>query len=232
MHRHSAPYPEEPTRKRIVEAVEHTILIADTQYLITVALTLLLTEQGYRVQCVTSRQELLNTLKNEKISLIITDHILLDYRSINDLGAIVTSNPDIPVLLLVNALNPMLIRELNQAGIRNIALKTDEQSELLLAVASALKSKKAYSSSVLDLLLQQDNPAPDACLLTTSEIEIVRLISSGLSTKEIAAKKHLSFHTVMTHRKNIFRKLGVSSSQEMMLLAIKAGLIDNIEYHI
>ena len=53
-----------------------------------------------------------------------------------------------------------------------------------------------------------------------------------MTTKEIAAQKHISFHTVMTHRKNIFRKLNVNSSSELIMFAIKAGWIDNIEYYI
>jgi DNA-binding NarL/FixJ family response regulator len=209
-----------------------TILIADTQYLTTEALKLLLVEAGYSIHAVSARSELLEYLQKHEPSLIITDYILFDFRSINDLREIGAQQPGAPVLVLSNSINQMQIKELNNAGIRNIALKTDDRVELLHAVTSAFKGKKAYSGSVLDILLKQDGPVEDACLLTTSEIEIVRLISSGLSTKEIATKKHISFHTVMTHRKNIFRKLGVSSSPELMMFAIKAGLIDNIEYHI
>jgi DNA-binding NarL/FixJ family response regulator len=228
----STAQPETSPRQQDREPEAKTIVIADTQYLTTVAMTTVLVEQGYRVLHVESRNELASRLGEGNISLLITDYTLFDYRSINDLREVIANQPEIPVLVFGNSMNPMQIRELNQAGIRNIALKTDERSELLQVISSALKRKKAYTGSVLDMLLRQDEPSLDACQLTTSEIEIVRLISSGLSTKEIAAKKHLSFHTVTTHRKNIFRKLGVSSSQEMMMLAIKAGLIDNIEYHI
>ena len=209
-----------------------TILIADTQYLTTEALKLLLVEAGYSIHAVSARIELLEYLQQHNVSLIITDYVLFDFRSINDLREIGAQQPGAPFLVLSNSINQMQIKELNNAGIRNIALKTDDRTELLHAVSYALKGKKAYSGSVLDILLKQEGPVEDACLLTSSEIEIVRLISSGLSTKEIATKKHISFHTVMTHRKNIFRKLGVSSSPELMMFAIKAGLIDNIEYHI
>jgi DNA-binding NarL/FixJ family response regulator len=232
MHRPSASSSTEPSSNKHSETDKSTILIADSQYLTTAALSSLLLEKGYAVQTAGSRHELIGKLKSGDVSLIVTDYILFDYRSINDLREIAASQPDVSVLVICNSINPMQIRELDLAGIRNIALKTDDRTELLHAIATALKKKKAYTGSVLDILLKQDGPAQEANLLTSSEIEIVRLISSGLSTKEIAVKKHISFHTVMTHRKNIFRKLGVSSSQEMMLYAIKAGLIDNIEYHI
>ncbi len=208
------------------------ILIADSQFLTTEALRSLLEEAGYRVSVVTTRSDLLEFMKIHEPSLIITDYILFDFRSINDLRELREQHADTPVLVLSNSVNQMQIKELNNAGIKNIAMKTDDRTELLQAVATALKGKKAYSGTVLDVLLKQEGPAEDACLLTTSEIEIVRLISTGLTTKEIAVRKHVSFHTVMTHRKNIFRKLGVSSSPELMMFAIKAGLIDNIEYHI
>jgi DNA-binding NarL/FixJ family response regulator len=68
--------------------------------------------------------------------------------------------------------------------------------------------------------------------LTHTETEIVKMIAEGLTTKLIATTKNISFHTVMTHRKNIFKKLGVSSSSELIMYAIRSGWIDNIEYYI
>jgi DNA-binding NarL/FixJ family response regulator len=208
------------------------ILIADSQFLTTESLRALLVSEGYDTATVPDSKELAEYLDGHEVSLLITDHILFGFRSIEALRELGERPSAPPILVLCNAISKMQIRELDQAGIRNIALKTDDRSELLQAVASALKGRKAYSGSVLDLLLKQEGPVEDASLLTSSEIGIVRLISSGLSTREIAVKKHISFHTVTTHRKNIFRKLGVSSSPELMMFAIKAGLIDNIEYHI
>ena len=68
--------------------------------------------------------------------------------------------------------------------------------------------------------------------MTVSEIEIVKMIANGLTTKEIASKRNISHHTVNTHRKNIFRKLEVTNASELIILAIKSGWIDNIEYYI
>ncbi len=68
--------------------------------------------------------------------------------------------------------------------------------------------------------------------LTASEIEIVKLIAEGMTTKEIASRKNVSFHTIMTHRKNIFRKARVNNASELVMFAIRAGIIDTIEYQI
>ena len=208
------------------------ILIADTQFLTTEALRMVLDGEGYGVSVVHTQAKLHEYLKGNEPSLIVTDHHLFGFGSIAGLRELVELHAAAPILVLCNALNQMQLKELNSAGIRNIALKTDDREELLQAVAAAIRGKKAYSAGVLEILLKQEAPAGAPGLLTTSEIEIVRLISNGLTTKEIAARKHVSFHTVTTHRKNIFRKLGVSSSPELLMFAIKAGLIDNIEYHI
>ena len=68
--------------------------------------------------------------------------------------------------------------------------------------------------------------------LTATETEIVRLITQGFTTKEIADKRNLSFHTVITHRKNIFRKLNINSTSELMIYAMRSGIIDSLEYYI
>ncbi len=57
-------------------------------------------------------------------------------------------------------------------------------------------------------------------------------IAMGLTTREIAEKRFSSFHTVNTHRKNIFRKLGVNTIHEATKYALRAGLIDASDYYI
>jgi DNA-binding NarL/FixJ family response regulator len=84
---------------------------------------------------------------------------------------------------------------------------------------------------IIDADKKKSNPF-DYNQLTTSEIEIVKLIAQGLTTKQIALQKYISFHTVMTHRRNILRKLGVSNASELIMYAVSSGLIDTIEYHI
>jgi DNA-binding NarL/FixJ family response regulator len=209
-----------------------SVVLADTQFLTNEALHAMLTPLYQALYTVSTKAGLQQYLQKESIALIITDYVLFDFDSISELGDLRNKHPEIGIVVLTNAITHIKIKELNDIGIRNIVLKTDDAEEIFHAIDAALKGKKYYSGDVLDILLKKDGPLEDATILTTSEIEIVRLISSGLSTKEIAVKKHISFHTVMTHRKNIFRKLGVSSSPELLMYAIKAGLIDNIEYHI
>ena len=209
-----------------------SVILADTQYLTNEAIHAMLRPLFHTFYTVSTKADLQEYLQKETISLIITDDLLFDFDSINDLADLRKKHQETGIVVLTNSLTNVKIKELNDIGIRNIALKTDDREEIFHAVDAALKGKKYYSGNVLDILLKKETPYEDDSILTSSEIEIVRMISGGLSTKEIATKRHISFHTVMTHRKNIFRKLGVSSSPELLMYAIKAGLIDNIEYHI
>ena len=68
--------------------------------------------------------------------------------------------------------------------------------------------------------------------LTATETDILKDIALGMTTKEIAEKRFSSFHTVNTHRKNIFRKLGVNNVHEATKYALRAGLVDSAEYYI
>ena len=68
--------------------------------------------------------------------------------------------------------------------------------------------------------------------LTSTEREILKSLSMGRTTKEIASERCLSVYTIMTHRKNIFRKLGVNNAQEAIRYALRAGIVDPMEYYI
>ena len=68
--------------------------------------------------------------------------------------------------------------------------------------------------------------------LTVTECEILKLMALGKTTKEIAAERFLSVYTVMTHRKNIFRKLEVNNVYEATKYALRAGIVDAVEYYI
>jgi DNA-binding CsgD family transcriptional regulator len=64
--------------------------------------------------------------------------------------------------------------------------------------------------------------------LSIRELEIIQQNALGLSAKEIGEKLFISTHTVYTHKKNIMKKLQINSSSELILFAIKHGIIANI----
>jgi Response regulator containing a CheY-like receiver domain and an HTH DNA-binding domain len=214
------------------------IVIADTQFLVSETLrNILVHNEGIAsVKVVVSKHELFKTLGQENYGLLITDPVLFDFDGTDDLKYIKYKFPQLSVLILTSCVGKAEFNEFSRIGIRNIIYKTADKNEVVSAVDAAIKGKKYYSEEILDLILELNETKAllpeEPAHLTTSEIEIVRLISGGLTTKEIANQKNISFHTVNTHRKNIFRKMGVTNASELIMHAIKAGWIDNIEYFI
>jgi DNA-binding NarL/FixJ family response regulator len=214
------------------------IIIADNQYLVTESLVMLL-RQSNRFNLAglaASTSELKALLKeNPDTRLLIVDYFLLDFHGFDELKSLVSTVADMKTLILTHHVRLSDIKEFDRIGIRNILYKIAGPEEILQAIDTTLGGRKYYSDEALNLLIENRSVRDEGTaplLLTPSEIDITRLIAHGLTTRQIAEKKHLSSHTVMAHRRNIFRKLAINSISELIMYAIKAGLIDNIEYNI
>jgi len=217
-------------------STEKQVLIADSQYLVSRSLAELLTEKfSFSVkEIVTSRKDLERSVKESSMALLIIDINHFDFEGLTDLKN--TIDPDsIPVLVLTNSLTRSELAGLDSIGIKNILFKSSSESEILTAVDHTLQGKKFYGREVMEILLEKGEwkrLPQENTNLTAAEVEIVRLIAEGMTTKEIASRKNVSFHTIMTHRKNIFRKVKVNNASELVMFAIRSGLIDTIEYQI
>lgn len=213
------------------------VLIADSQFLITESLKIILNDEGSFIadSVVTGKNEIIKTLTNNDVSVLIIDPLFIDLNNISEIKDIKKSFPELKLVVLTNSISKTELHELNSLGITNIILKTAGKEDIFEALNAALKGKKYYSNELLEILFEVNERKlhfEETGQLTQSEMEIVRLISDGLTTKEIASRKFISFHTVITHRKNIFRKLGVSNVSELIMYAIRSGWINMIEYHI
>lgn len=117
-------------------------------------------------------------------------------------------------------------------------MKDNSKEEILTAIRCANRRQRYICNHVSNLLLSGVPAAGTVTadtedrLLTQAERNILKEIALGKTTKEIAAEKNLSFHTVNSHRKNIFRKLGVNNIHEATKYAMRAGIVDLAEYYI
>jgi DNA-binding NarL/FixJ family response regulator len=212
----------------------HTILVADNQYLITEALQKILTEaDGFELlDIVRSPEELVKFFSRNTCDILTIDISILRPNDLHKLGNLKAGHPATVIVVLSSQVSRVEVSSLNKMGINTILYKNAERQDIFEALHAALKGRKYYSPEIMDMLLVDHNKPDIVISLTGAEKEVVGLIAEGLTTKEIAERKNISFHTVMTHRKNIFRKLGINNVSELMMFAIKSGLIDNIEYYI
>ena len=115
----------------------------------------------------------------------------------------------------------------------SVLLKESPIQEIRECLIYAQRHQRYICQRMTELLLApQVSQMEEEVKLTPTEMEILKDIALGQTTKEIAERRFSSFHTVNTHRKNIFRKLGVNNVHEATKYALRAGLVDSAEYYI
>jgi DNA-binding NarL/FixJ family response regulator len=135
--------------------------------------------------------------------------------------AILAKNPGAAILMLSMHSEETLVRQALDAGAKGYVLK----NALDLDLASAVK-RVAAGETVVDPAVVRTAPASgERNRLSPRELEVLQLICDGLSNKEIAAKLGLSANTVAVHRANIMNTLGVHKTAELVVYAIKNGLV-------
>ncbi len=150
-------------------------------------------------------------LKRTKVDLIVTDLHMPGMDGVALFNHVREKYPVIKTIVLSMDDEIHLVKELLRAGVNGYVLKKDTHTELLKAIDEVKNGKVYVSSEVNKVLLEgihNDNEKP---LLTTRELEIVKLIVKEYSNKQIAEELFISERTVETHRKNILRKTRVSS---------------------
>ena len=213
----------------------YKVLIADRQELTRRGIESLINEiPEYKVYgFVFSANELESNLITFKPQVLIVDFDDFEVDDFDSFCQLLKASPETQILVVSDNKNRDDILKLRDLGIRNYILKTSGKDEFIDALNSTRLHKKYYSEEILDLLVGGNNQKDsEKVRFTVSEIEIIKLIAQGLTTKEIASRKFLSSHTIITHRKNIFRKAGVTSTSELIMHAIRTGIVDTLEYYI
>ncbi len=146
--------------------------------------------------------------------------------------ALLKESPSIGVVILsMHSDESYVIRAL-QAGARAYLLKDSAASELLAALDAVSHGKSFFSSAISRLLaedyvrvLKQKCVTDSYELLTMREREILQLVAEGKTNKEVAVDLNISPYTVETHRGNILEKLNLHNPAELILYAVRKGII-------
>ena len=208
-----------------------SVLLADSQYLVRAGFRHLLSTQ-VDIQVVGetgTRKELFEFLSKSSPSVLVVDHCSLEGFQLKDIELLRGNFPETHLLIISSDRNKENIFTAIDRGISSYLTKHCSADEILNAIYSTAKGEKFFCNKILDVILaKQMAKEPEDCKpskLTDREVEILTLIARGMTTKEIAGKLQLSFHTVNTHRRNIKEKLNVRSSSELVVYAMNEGII-------
>ena len=210
------------------------ILIADNQDITYEGLASVCSSLTDAHVCrIADKASLIERLKTSDLVVVIIDYTLFDINDVEELLILSQRFINTKWVLFSEELSRDFVRQIAVVSQNfSIVLKESPLYEIKAAVNAALKSTRFICQHTAEMLILPEEKNEETVKLTRTEKEILRDIASGMTTKEIAEKRISSFHTVNTHRKNIFRKLGVNNVHEAKKYALRAGLVDSAEYYI
>ena len=208
-------------------------ILADNQDITRIGLHSVIQELNLckRIIPVCSKRELTPLLKENQDAIIVLDYTLFDFSRPEELFNIQERFPHTRWILFSEELTPGFIDRVCQNRAFSILLKNASKQEICEALTDTI-SGNLYPCTLPENQIQtvKEKVISDRPILTATEKEILKLIAQGKSVKEIAAIRISSAHTIITHKKNIFRKLGVNNVYEAIRYAFRAGIIDIAEY--
>jgi DNA-binding NarL/FixJ family response regulator len=210
-------------------------ILADNQELTRFALeNLLQQDETAVVYRAFDKAGLVALLKEHESAIVILDYTLFDFTDEDQLLIVAERFALSQWVLLSDELTSRFLRRVVYSSHQfSVVFKDGPMQEVREALQSASRHNRYISQRALEAIIsqqQEDDEQPS--VLTSTETEIVKAIAQGKTTKEIASERFSSVHTITTHRKNIFRKLGVNTAHEVVKYALRAGLIDSSEFYI
>lgn len=177
-----------------------------------------------------SGQEVLKKIKDSEAEILICDYIMPQMDGVELTFKLRELMPDLKVLMLTSREDVEGIKAAIQAGVKGFILKKISKNELKTALSAIYEGFSYYSQEIMQILTQSSadifhTDVSEIKPLTPREIDIIKLIAQEMTGTAIAEKLNLSTHTIATHRKNIFQKLGVNSTYALIKYAIEHRLI-------
>ena len=172
--------------------------------------------------------EALKILRNESLTLALLDISMPNMNGIQLLKQAKAQGIKTPILILsVQPEDQYAIRVL-KAGAFGFLNKDSAPGKLITAVRKVISGKKYISENVADMLVNSSSSKPvDSLieLLSDRELEVVRLMASGKSVKEIAESISLSVNTISTYRSRVLQKLNLKNNASIVKFALENDLV-------
>lgn len=213
-----------------------TLVLADNQDITRYGMKSLCLASGEMEEVVevTGKDELIQVLLHCPYVLVILDYSLFNLSSVEELFILEQRFPEVQWILFCDELSEDFIRRIWVGSVRiGIVMKDCRLMEIEEAMRCTLRGERFVCQCIIQAIqVGKRIFSEEKERLTVTEKEILKAMAMGKTTKEIAAGRFLSIHTVMTHRKNIFRKLHVNNVYEATRYAMRAGIINVAEYYI
>jgi len=210
------------------------ILLADDHTVVRRGLRVLL-ESHARVTVIAEAadgREAIEKVEADQPDVAVLDVAMPNLNGIEAARQITTRFPRVAIIILSMHSDESYVLRALKAGARGYLLKDAPEADLLHAIEAVHQGKAYFSPAISKVLvedyvrqLRQRGEEDSYELLTTREREVLQLLAEGKTNKETASALGLSLHTVETHRSNILEKLNLHGTPELILYAVRKGVI-------
>ena len=202
-----------------------SVLLVDDHSLVRRGFRRILEDESdmYVVGEASSGSEALELARKLKPQVVLMDCALQGESGISATRSITGMLPETAVLMLSMHSEETLVRQSLEAGARGYILKNAADLDLASAIRRAFEGEVVLDPQVK---LAESLKGERTAGLTPRELEILQLIAMGKSNKEIAGDLELSVNTVAVHRANIMNALGLHKTAELVVYAIRNGLVN------
>lgn len=163
--------------------------------------------------------------------VVLMDVVMPESSGIDALRAIHNKHPDIDVIILSSFIDDVKVKNAIQAGAAGYLMKDVDPTELAKAIYAARRGELYLHPEAARRLAEALRPGPDEQqepdpdVLTEREIEVLVLITHGLSNQEIATYLTITLKTVKAHVSNVLQKLGLESRVQAALYALRNHIV-------
>jgi len=210
------------------------ILLADDHTVVRKGLRLLLeSHPGFKVIAEAANgREALSLAEENRPDVVVLDVAMPLLNGIETARQISGKLPQTAIVFLSMHSDEGYVLKALKSGAKAYLLKDSAEDDLINAIKAVSEGKAFFSPAISKMLVEdymrqmREREVEDSYeLLTTREREILQLFAEGKSVKEVATILDLSLYTVETHRSNIFQKLDLHSVAELILYAVRKGVI-------
>ncbi|MGB2629350.1 MAG: response regulator transcription factor [Candidatus Acidiferrum sp.] len=177
-------------------------------------------------------REAVSLVDSQKPDVLVMDIGMPNLNGIEAAAQITQAHPEISIVMLSMHSDESYVLRALKAGAKGYLLKDSAETDLIRAVHSVAESKSFFSPAVSKVLLddyvrklKRSGTEDPYDLLTPREREVLQLVAEGKSNKDVANLLNLSVYTVETHRANIMEKLNLHGVPELILYAVRKGII-------
>lgn len=176
---------------------------------------------------VSSADELFSILPDKEVDVVLLDIQMPGMSCEDAVRKLKKDFPKVKILILSSINEDEIIYKLIKVGIDGFVPKTTNIEKIKTAIHNVHSGISYYGVDVTKIMgrSNQDTPSSSLAELTEREKEVIVLCCDGLLSKEIASRLNISHRTVEMHKSNIFKKLGINNTIELLKWSLEHGVV-------